>query len=71
MVRPSLLKKLQDRADSEHRTLSNMIELLLEDGVDQKIRQNGLSRKSAWNRPELARNQVTDTSWPQCFHRCD
>jgi hypothetical protein len=36
MVRSSLLKRLQDRAAMEHRTLSKMIELLLEEGVDQK-----------------------------------
>jgi len=36
MVRSSLLEKLQDRAAKEHRTLSKMIELLLEDSVDKK-----------------------------------
>ena len=35
MISPALLKKLEDRAAKEHRTLSTMIELLLGRAVDK------------------------------------
>ena len=35
MITPALLEKLRDRAAKEHRTLSTMIELILERGVDK------------------------------------
>ena len=36
MITPELLEKLRARAAEEHRTLSTMIELLLERGVEKK-----------------------------------
>jgi hypothetical protein len=35
MITPELLEKLRARAAKEHRTLSTMIEMLLEEGVDK------------------------------------
>jgi hypothetical protein len=35
MITPELLEKLRARAAEEHRTLSTMIELLLERGIEK------------------------------------